>query len=121
HREYECAYHIVGENQRAAAGDRALREGDIEQFGQYLFQSHFSSRDFFRNSCRELDILVNLARAQPGCLGARLTGGGCGGAAINRVREANVKSFVEAMAKSYQQVTGIKMEPLICQIVDEAK
>jgi galactokinase len=38
-REYECAYHIVGENQRVIFGTRALREDDFEQFGQYMFQS----------------------------------------------------------------------------------
>jgi len=73
-RDYQCAYHIVGENQRVIFGGRALRNGDLEQFGQYLYQSHESSRDFFKNSCPELDLLVELARAQPGCLGARLTG-----------------------------------------------
>ena len=59
-REYDCAYHIVGENQRVHFGARALREDDFEQFGQYLFQSHESSRDHFRNSCPELDTLVEI-------------------------------------------------------------
>jgi len=53
--------------------------GTPEQFGQYLFQSHESSRDFFKNSTPELDLLVELAKSHPGCLGARLTGGGWGG------------------------------------------
>src|SRR5207248_1708655 len=48
-REYQCALHIVGENDRVTEGERALREGDIYQFGQYLGQSHASSRDNFKN------------------------------------------------------------------------
>jgi galactokinase len=122
-REYECAYHIVGENQRVAAGERALRAGDIEQFGQFLFESHASSRDFFKNSCRELNILVDLAKAQPACVGARLTGGGFGGATINLVRSSEpgvLKSFMEAMSQQYEQETGLKMEPALCDIVDGA-
>jgi len=119
-REYECAYHIVGENQRVIAGERALREGDVEQFGQYFSQSHASSRDVFKNSCRELDILVNLAMAQPGCLGARLSGGGFGGATVNLVREAAINVFTAAMSEGYERATGHKMEPLICKIVDGA-
>ena len=119
--DYRCAYHIVGENQRVIFGERALREGDIDQFGQYLFQSHESSRDFFKNSCPELDLLVELARAHPGCLGARLTGGGFGGATINLVREAEAKSFTQTMARQYQERTGRRLEPLVCRVVDGAR
>ncbi len=118
--DYRCAYHIVGENQRVTFGDRALREGDIEQFGQYLFQSHESSRDFFKNSCPELDCLVELARAQPGCLGARLSGGGFGGATINLVRQAEVERFSNALHQQYYERTGRRTEPLLCRIVDGA-
>jgi galactokinase len=82
-REYQCAHHVIGEIQRVLQGERALREGDLAQFGQFMFASHESSRDFFRNSTRELDTLVELAREHPACLGARLTGGGFGGATIN--------------------------------------
>jgi galactokinase len=44
--------------------------------------SHDSSRANFENSAPELDRLVDLARKQPGVLGARLTGGGFGGAIV---------------------------------------
>lgn len=120
-RDYQCACHVVGENQRVVFGERALRDGDIEQFGQYLFQSHESSRDCFRNSCPELDVLVELARAHSGCLGARLTGGGFGGATINLVREPEMKSFCQTIARQYQERTGHRLEPLMCRIVDGAK
>jgi galactokinase len=119
-RDYECAYHVIGENQRVILGERALREGNLDQFGQYLFQSHESSRDFFKNSSPELDLLVELARAQPGCLGARLTGGGFGGAAINLVQQHKVKGFCQAMARQYHERTGRDLEPLVCRIVDGA-
>jgi galactokinase len=120
-REYQCAYHIVGENQRVVFGERALRAGDWDQFGQYLYQSHESSRDFFHNSCPELDLLVELARKQPGCLGARLTGGGFGGATINLVALPAIANFCHALATQYQARTGHAMAPLGCAIVDGAK
>ncbi len=116
--EYECAYHILGENTRVIFSERALREDDFEQFGQYLFQSHDSSRDFFRNSCPELDLLVELARAHPACLGARLTGGGFGGATVNLVARPLVKNFMQSLAGQYQKETGRLITPLLCQIVD---
>ncbi len=117
-REYQCAYHILGENTRVIFAERALREDDFEQFGQYLFQSHDSSRDFFHNSCPELDLLVDLARAHPACLGARLTGGGFGGATVNLVRRPLVKNFMQSLAGQYQKETGHRVTPLLCQVVD---
>jgi galactokinase len=119
-REYQCAYHVVGEIARVAAGERELRDGDLAQFGQFMFQSHESSRDLFKNSTRELDTLVEIAREARGCLGARLTGGGFGGATINLVKRGDVKDFSRYMATNYRERTGIELDPLVCAIVDGA-
>ena len=119
-REYQCAYHIAGEIQRVIFGARALRDGDFAQFGQYMLQSHESSRDFFSNSCPELDLLVDLARAHPACLGARLTGGGFGGATINLVRRDQVDSFKRTIKAGYGAETGRQIEPMVGQVVDGA-
>src|SRR5207253_254895 len=119
-REYECARHVVSEIARVTSGDRALRDDDHRQFGQYMFQSHESSRDFLKNSTAELDLLVELAREHPGCLGARLTGGGFGGATINLVQHHRAESFMEHMARLYEKRSGHKIQPVVCQIVDGA-
>jgi galactokinase len=119
-REYECARHVVSEIARVVAGERALRQNDLAQFGQYMFQSHFSSRDFLKNSTRELDLLVDLAGKHPGCLGARLTGGGFGGATINLVAHHQAESFMDHMKRGYEEALGIKITPLVCQIADGA-
>lgn len=119
-RDYQCALHVVGEIQRVVAGARALRDGDFEQFGQYMFQSHDSSRENFHNSTPELDTLVELARAHPAALGARLTGGGFGGATINLVRRDGVEDFMRTVSKQYEQRSGRPTEPMLCQIVDGA-
>jgi galactokinase len=73
-----------------------------------------------KNSTKELDTLVELARKHPGCLGARLTGGGFGGATINLVSYHQAESFMEHMSREYEKSTGIKMTPIVCQIVDGA-
>ncbi len=119
-REYQCAYHIVGEITRVVYGERALRNGDFAQFGQFMFQSHESSRDFFKNSTRELDLLVDLAREHPACLGARLTGGGFGGATINLVQRDGLENFSKEMSRKYKERSGVEMTPLLCQIADGA-
>src|SRR5439155_8574927 len=108
-REYQCAHHVVAEIARVVAGERALEDQDHRQFGQYMFQSHESSRDFLKNSTPELDSLVELARAHPGCLGARLTGGGFGGATINLVAHHQAESFMEHMRQKYQARNGHRL------------
>jgi len=119
-REHDCAFHIVGENQRVMFGARALRDGDFEQFGQFMFQSHESSRDFFKNSCAELDLLVELARRHAACFGARLTGGGFGGSTVNLVRSEDVEDFIRAVVGGYEERTRHRIEPMRCQSADGA-
>ena len=120
-REYHCARHIVGENHRVTHGERALREGDVYQFGQYLLQSHASSRDSFKNSTAELDILVEIASQLPGCHGARLTGGGFGGSTINLVQAEAADEFIQQLASEYYQRTQIRTEPWVAKVVDGAE
>lgn len=117
-REFECAHHVVSEIARVVAGEKALRGNDMAQFGQYMFQSHESSRDFLKNSTQELDVLVELARQHPACLGARLTGGGFGGATINLVTHHQADAFIAHMTTGYEKKLGVKTKPLVCQIVD---
>ena len=119
-REFECAHHIISEIARVVAGERALRGDDLAQFGQYMFHSHESSRDFLKNSTPELDVLVELARKHPACLGARLTGGGFGGATINLVNYHEAEGFIAHMTAGYEKKLGVRTKPLVCQIVDGA-
>jgi galactokinase len=119
-RDYQCASHIIGENQRVTAGHQALCRQDLAQFGRYLFESHASSRDSFKNSCPELDLLVDLARAHPACLGARLTGGGFGGATLNLVHASQADDFQRQVGRQYQERTGRPPQSWVCQVVDGA-
>lgn len=73
--------HIVTENARVLATVRALRESGPLAIGALLDESHVSMRDDFEISVPELDLAVVAAR-KAGAIGARMTGGGFGGAAI---------------------------------------
>lgn len=118
-REYECAKFVAGENARVAAAERVLREEDHRQFGQYLFGSHAGARDLLDSGASEQDWLVEIARAHPGCLGARLACGG-GGAMISLVNHHQAERFMDHMTRKYQERTGAKLKPRLCQIVDGA-
>ena len=73
--------HVVTENQRVLDTVRTLRESGASAIGGLLDASHLSMRDDFDISIPELDLAVETAQAN-GALGARMTGGGFGGAAI---------------------------------------
>ncbi len=96
------ARHVVGENARVALGREALARGDAAALGALMFDSHESSRANFENSCEALDFLVGAARGTGLCLGARLSGGGFGGATVNLVREREADAFCGALAASYR-------------------
>src|SRR5690606_21774177 len=77
---------------------RTLREEGARAIGELLVASHASMRDDFEISVAELDTAVEAALAA-GAIGARMTGGGFGGAAIALVEAdavAAVTSAVEA-------------------------
>ena len=76
------ARHVITENLRVQEAVAALRRGDIEAVGAALLASHASMRDDFAISVPQVDLLVSLAAAAPSVHGARLTGGGFGGAIV---------------------------------------
>jgi galactokinase len=104
-RIYHRALHITGENERVLEGCAALRKSNLARFGELMFASHESSRVNFENSCPELDRLVEAARQTPGVLGARLSGGGFGGATINLVEKGREKEVVQALTAALPEVT----------------
>lgn len=120
-RQHACAYHVVGENQRVVAAERSLRGGDLEQFGQFLWQSHESAREFFQNTSAEIDLLVALARSHPACLGARLAGHGFGGYTVNLVLWNEADEFCERLEAGYAKSTGRKLQTMRCRVVDGAR
>lgn len=90
--------HVVTENQRVLDTVRTLREQGARAIGDLLVASHASMRDDFEISVPELDTAVEVALAS-GAIGARMTGGGFGGAAIaviDRDAEAPVTAAVHA-------------------------
>ena len=91
------ARHVIGENRRTLNAAEAMLHGDTEQLGQLMNASHESLRDDFDVSSSALDVMVACAQLQTGCLGARMTGAGFGGAAVALVADKAVPAFVPAV------------------------
>jgi galactokinase len=83
-------------------------------------ESHISMRDDYEISCKELNLMVELALQQPGCLGARMTGGGFGGCAIALVKTEAALALAEKVAHQYQVETSIEPEIYICVAAEGA-
>ena len=99
--------HVITEDDRVLAAVQAFQTRDLTRFGELMHQAHVSFRDDFEASCPEIDILVSLANQQPGCYGARLTGGGFGGCTVNLVAADHADAFTHAMRAGYKQATNI--------------
>ncbi|GAB4179092.1 MAG: galactokinase [Terrimicrobiaceae bacterium] len=114
------ALHITGENERVFSAIEALRSENTEKFGELMTASHESSMRNFENSTAELDELVRLANEQEGIFGARLTGGGFGGAIVAIGAESALEPAANAITREYHSATGHKATPIICQPGDGA-
>jgi len=115
------ASHITGENERVLAGVADLEKGQMRRFGQLMFQSHESSRHNFANSTSFLDALVEIASATPGVLGARLTGGGFGGATIWLIEKEKAGQILSRVSEVYHQKTGAACTALITKASQGAR
>ncbi|MCE2489614.1 MAG: galactokinase [Anaerolineae bacterium] len=112
---YRRARHVIRENVRTLAAAVAMQQGDARQLGILMNASHDSLRDDFEVSTDALNALVDSARRQPGCFGARLTGAGFGGCAVALVQSAARENFVASVAREYEEATGLAATLYVCQ------
>ncbi|MBQ7948978.1 MAG: galactokinase [Clostridia bacterium] len=102
------AEHVVMECDRVHKAVEALKQGDIVELGRLLNESHYSLRDLYEVTGKELDTLSALARKESDCLGSRMIGAGFGGCTISIVKKTAVEGFIRRVGKAYQDVIGYK-------------
>lgn len=100
------ARHVITENKRVLDSIAALKRNDFSTFGSLMVKSHKSLRDDYEVSSSELDLLVDFAIEKEGVLGARMTGAGFGGCAVNLVQKGRAKAFSEEITEQYYKETG---------------
>ncbi|MFH2102835.1 MAG: galactokinase [Chloroflexota bacterium] len=104
---YRRARHVISENIRVLEAIDALEANNTDNLGKLLNASHTSLRDDFEVSNEALDTIVDIARAEPGCFGARMTGAGFGGCAIALISQECRKAFSDAVSVKYLRATGL--------------
>ncbi|WKS65345.1 galactokinase [Corynebacterium accolens] len=91
--------HVVEETERTLSAASALCASDMDTFRQLMRDSHVSLRDFYEVTTPELDSAFNAA----GELGARMTGGGFGGAVIALIAKNDVDATAQAIEEAAAQ------------------
>ena len=117
---YKRARHVIDEIARVEQAVAALGAGDLVAVGKLLFASHRSSRTWFENSSPELDFIVDSLESEKGVYGARLTGGGFGGAAMALSSDAFGEKGVRRVSEAYLAKFGARPDVIHTRTDDGA-
>lgn len=108
------AKYVIGEKYRVLEVCVALEEGDYEEVGKKMFETHHGLSKEYEVSCPELDFLNDVAK-NCGVTGSRIMGGGFGGCTINLVSDELYDNFIATAKKSYKEKFG--KEPIVIDVV----
>ena len=112
---YRRCRHIISENKRVQDVAELFEEGRVDGLRELMAASHESMRDDYEISCRELDVMVEIAERQRGVYGARMTGGGFGGCTINFVDAEHAAEFQARVSAEYEMAIGLRPDIYICE------
>jgi galactokinase len=108
---YHRARHVIGEIERTVHAAEGIRASNWPTVGQLMYASHYSLRNDYEVSCKELDAVVEIAKSigiKGGVYGCRMTGGGFGGCAVALVKADSVEAISKKIAADYKKKTGIE-------------
>ncbi|MBP5502003.1 MAG: galactokinase [Bacteroidales bacterium] len=114
---YRRCRFVIQENERVTKACERLNNGEIEEFGKLIYQSHYGLSQMYEVSCKELDFLVSQTESMDYVLGSRMMGGGFGGCTISLVKAENAEEFKKTIAKAYKKEFNI--DPQFYQAVAE--
>lgn len=115
------ARHVIGEHDRVQQVSAALARGDLTTTGRLLVESHRSSQHDFENSTPALDALVDALAGQRGVYGARLTGGGFGGAVMALTSAEFTLEAARAVGAQHAKTHGVAPEIIELRVADGAR
>lgn len=112
--DFRRCRHVITENDRVKDAKAALECRDLARFGELMYLSHDSLDQDYEVTCKELNIMVSLAREIEGVHGARMTGGGFGGCTITLAESKSVPEFQATVAREYEKLTGLSPQIFVC-------
>jgi galactokinase len=108
---FRRARHVIGEIDRTPRAAELIKGSNWAAAGELMYASHNSLRDDYEVSCKELDVVVEIAHGigvKGGVFGCRMTGGGFGGCTVALVQNKDVGAISKKIGESYQKQTGIQ-------------
>ena len=125
-----CLY-VIEENTRVLEAVAVLKARNqqitektdeaLTQFGHLMNASHNGLRDDYEVSCKELDLLTDIARSITGVIGSRMTGAGFGGCTVSIVHKDALETFHARVKQEYHEQIGIEPEIYRCRVGDGAQ
>jgi galactokinase len=115
------ARHVLSEDERCIRFVDALDRKKLDLIGKLMRQSHESLRDDYEVSSPELDAMAEAAWKADGCVGARMTGAGFGGACVALVRSDSVPNFIADTATIYKRATNLGGNFIACKAAEGAR
>ena len=107
---FRRARHVIGEIERTTHAAEGIRASNWPTVGVLMYASHAALRDDYEVSCKELDVVVDIAESiglAGGVYGCRMTGGGFGGCCVALVKADAVDAITQKIAADYKAKTGI--------------
>ena len=125
-----CRY-VIEENTRVLDAVSVLKgrsqstsdkiDESLIQFGNLMNASHNGLRNDYEVSCKELDLLTDIARSTAGVIGSRMTGAGFGGCTVSIVQRDALEIFQTRITTEYHEQTGIEPEIYLCNVSNGAQ
>ena len=109
---YKRIYHVISENIRVLAMEKALRSGNLNKIGEILDDSHKSLSENYEVSCAEIEDIIKISNKQKGFYGGRIMGGGFGGCTINLVDEFHKKKFIDKVKSEFYEKNGFSIDAM---------
>ncbi len=108
--------HVVYECDRVKKSSEALKNNEIEKFGEFMNESHNSLQYDYEVTCPELDFVVKEGRKVNGVLGIRMTGAGFGGCTVAIIRENAIDNYIETVKTAFNKEFGHDASFYVTQI-----
>lgn len=110
----KCKF-VVNENLRLIKAAEYLKEGNLEELGHLMFETHHGLSKDYNVSCKELDFLVDQVKDSSIVLGARMMGGGFGGCTINIVKTEGAEELISEITDRYFAEFGLKLDAYVVE------
>ncbi len=110
---FQRALFVTLENTRTLKAAELIQQGNIQEFGALMYQTHHGLSKNYEVSCPELDFLVELSKNLPQVVGSRMMGGGFGGCTINLVEKSFMNEFIDNSAKAYKNEFDIDLTSIL--------